>query len=78
MAVVVIIAILGSVGMYSVAQSDTQPSVAALARSVQLMLVRARLEAMADNQKREVACSRNQCSYLIWSGPSSTPPAATA
>ncbi len=72
MAVVVIIGIMGAVGMYSVSKSDTQPSVAALSRSVQMLLMRARLEALADHHARQVQCSKNQCKYFIFSDTTST------
>lgn len=65
MTVVVIVGTLGAVAMFSLSKATSNPSSTALARNIQLSMMRARTEAVGDNMQRRLSCTPTVCTYQI-------------
>jgi prepilin-type N-terminal cleavage/methylation domain-containing protein len=71
MVVVAIIGVLASIGIFAIAPLTNAQNAAAIARSVQFELARARQEAVGDNKQRQLSCAAatsgkgNVCTYYI-------------
>lgn len=77
MIVIAIIAILTAAAMFSLSGYGKAQDPAALARGVQLMMIRARGDALADNHQRQLSCTLAGCSYFTanaaWTGSGACP-----
>jgi prepilin-type N-terminal cleavage/methylation domain-containing protein len=67
MIVVAIVGVLSGVAIFSLSGSNNGKSSAALARKVQFIMQRARIEAAADNRQRQINCdpATRTCWYMI-------------
>ncbi|HEY7955793.1 MAG TPA: type II secretion system protein [Polyangia bacterium] len=81
MVVIAIIAIMTVAAMFSLSGYGKAQDPAALARGVQLMMIRARGDALADNHQRELSCTTAGCTYFsantAWTGSGACPGAVS-
>jgi prepilin-type N-terminal cleavage/methylation domain-containing protein len=79
MIVVAIIGVMSFAAMFALAPSSNAKNAAALARSIEFVMQRARTDAVNDNRQRRVLCdagaNRKSCSYQIADTPGMGTPA---
>jgi prepilin-type N-terminal cleavage/methylation domain-containing protein len=76
MVVVAIVGVMSAVAIFAMSPGGNARGSAALARKLQFMMQRARVEAVSDNRQRRISCDPNpappaapNCSYLIADNP---------
>jgi prepilin-type N-terminal cleavage/methylation domain-containing protein len=65
MAVTAIVSVLGAVASYGLSAHRGDQNVAAFARAVHFLMLRARADATADQYQRQIACTQSRCTYLV-------------